>query len=157
METVSNCGREVSVARGRFAVGRRSNAKSVIKSARIVKSLTIVVICALFLGLATAPAEMDLETNRVQQNAAQLLSKPAGFGRPISDRGAWARLAQTPAFASVVPQAKKQSLKPVPALPDDLRAKILAEALTVWDREYNIPQLAQKLEAFVKRYPGRLS
>jgi hypothetical protein len=42
-------------------------------------------------------------------------------------------------------------------LPDDVRAKILAEAGTVWDREYNIPQLAQKLEAFVKRYPGRLS
>jgi hypothetical protein len=43
------------------------------------------------------------------------------------------------------------------ALPDDVRAKILAEAITVWDREYNIPQLAQKLEVFVKRYPGRLS
>ena len=43
------------------------------------------------------------------------------------------------------------------ALPDDVRAKILTEAITVWDREYNIPQLAQKLEAFVKRYPGRLS
>jgi hypothetical protein len=43
------------------------------------------------------------------------------------------------------------------ALPDELRAKILAEAGTVWDREYNIPQLAQKLEAFVKRYPARLS
>ncbi len=42
-------------------------------------------------------------------------------------------------------------------LPDDLHAKILTEALTVWDREYNIPQLAQKLELFVKRYPGRLS
>ena len=42
-------------------------------------------------------------------------------------------------------------------LPDDLHAKILAEALTVWDREYIIPQLAQKLELFVKRYPGRLS
>jgi len=42
------------------------------------------------------------------------------------------------------------------ALPDDLRAQILAEAVTVWDREYNIPQLAQKLELFVKRYPGRL-
>jgi hypothetical protein len=41
-------------------------------------------------------------------------------------------------------------------LPDDLRAKILAEAGQVWDREYNIPQLAQKLETFVKRYPGRL-
>ncbi len=43
------------------------------------------------------------------------------------------------------------------ALPEELRAKILAEAITVWDREYNIPQLAQKLELFVKRYPGRLS
>ncbi len=43
------------------------------------------------------------------------------------------------------------------ALPDDVRTKILAEANAVWDREYNIPQLAQKLEAFVKRYPGRLS
>jgi hypothetical protein len=42
-------------------------------------------------------------------------------------------------------------------LPEDVRAKILTEAITVWDREYNIPQLAQKLEAFVKRYPGRLS
>ena len=43
------------------------------------------------------------------------------------------------------------------ALPDELRVKILAEAGVVWDREYNIPQLAQKLEAFVKRYPGRLA
>ena len=42
-------------------------------------------------------------------------------------------------------------------LPEEVRAKILAEAITVWDREYNIPQLAQKLELFVKRYPGRLS
>lgn len=42
-------------------------------------------------------------------------------------------------------------------VPDDLRPKILAEANTVWDREYNVPQLAQKLETFVKRYPGRLS
>lgn len=43
------------------------------------------------------------------------------------------------------------------ALPAELREKILADAVNVWDREYNIPQLAQKLEAFVKRHPGRLS
>ena len=42
-------------------------------------------------------------------------------------------------------------------LPAELRATILGEATQVWDREYNIPQLAQKLETFVKRYPGRLS
>ena len=41
-------------------------------------------------------------------------------------------------------------------LPAELREKILGESGAVWDREYNIPQLAQKLETFVKRYPGRL-
>jgi hypothetical protein len=41
------------------------------------------------------------------------------------------------------------------ALPEELRAKIMADAGQVWDREYNVPQLAQKLDAFVKRYPGR--
>jgi hypothetical protein len=41
------------------------------------------------------------------------------------------------------------------ALPEELRAKIMADAGQVWDREYNIPQLAQKLDAFVKRYPAR--
>jgi hypothetical protein len=43
------------------------------------------------------------------------------------------------------------------SLPADARANILAEAANVWDREYNIPQLAAKLEAYVKRHPGRLS
>jgi hypothetical protein len=41
------------------------------------------------------------------------------------------------------------------ALPDELRARIMADAGQVWDREYNVPQLAQKLEAFVKRHAGR--
>ena len=39
--------------------------------------------------------------------------------------------------------------------PEELRVKILAEASTVWDREFNIPQIARKLEAFVKRYQTR--
>lgn len=36
-------------------------------------------------------------------------------------------------------------------LPEELRLKLLDEAATVWDREFHIPQLAKKLEAFVKR------
>ncbi|HET7334331.1 MAG TPA: hypothetical protein VFI93_04375 [Rhizomicrobium sp.] len=43
------------------------------------------------------------------------------------------------------------------SLPEDIRQKILADAAKVWDREYNVPQLAQKLENFVKRHPTRLS
>jgi hypothetical protein len=42
-------------------------------------------------------------------------------------------------------------------LPDEVRQQILSEAAIVWDREYNISQLPQKLETFVKRHPQRLS
>ncbi|MDE1987667.1 MAG: hypothetical protein KGL56_07415 [Alphaproteobacteria bacterium] len=41
-------------------------------------------------------------------------------------------------------------------LSDELRSKILTEAAVVWDREYNVPQLTQKLDNFVRRYPGRV-
>jgi hypothetical protein len=43
------------------------------------------------------------------------------------------------------------------ALPPDIRETILAEAATAWDREYNVRQLPQKLEEFVKRHPSRLA
>jgi hypothetical protein len=42
-------------------------------------------------------------------------------------------------------------------LPPELKTQILAEANMVWDREYNVPQLSTKLDAFVKRHPSRLS
>ena len=38
-------------------------------------------------------------------------------------------------------------------LPEELRAKLMAEACTVWDREFHIPQIAKKLDAFIKRHP----
>jgi len=41
-------------------------------------------------------------------------------------------------------------------LPEELRVKILAEAATVWDREFHIPQIARKLDTFVKRHQLRL-
>jgi hypothetical protein len=42
-------------------------------------------------------------------------------------------------------------------LPPEFREKILTEAASAWDREYNVRQLSQKLEEFVKRYPSRVS
>ena len=38
-----------------------------------------------------------------------------------------------------------------PSLPPDVQEKLLAEANVVWDREYNLPNLPAKLQAFVKR------
>ena len=37
-------------------------------------------------------------------------------------------------------------------LPEELRTAIQAEAVKVWDREYHIPQLAKKIEAFIKHH-----
>ena len=93
-----------------------------INSVCVSKPATLLACGALFLGLAagTAPAATEIEAARVKAIAAELLPKPAGFGQPITERAAWAKLAQTPAFASVVPQAEKLSRKPVPALPDNL-------------------------------------
>ncbi len=43
------------------------------------------------------------------------------------------------------------------SLEPDLQQRILTEASIAWDREYNVSKLPQKLEAFVKRHPGRLA
>jgi hypothetical protein len=40
-------------------------------------------------------------------------------------------------------------------LPPELRDKIMAEATAVWDREYHIPQIGRKLEAFVRRHQAQ--
>ncbi len=37
-------------------------------------------------------------------------------------------------------------------LPQELRAKLLTEATTVWDRELHIPQILRKIDAFIKRH-----
>jgi hypothetical protein len=41
--------------------------------------------------------------------------------------------------------------------PEDLRAKILAEAASVWDREFDIPHVARKLDLFIERYREHFS
>ena len=41
-------------------------------------------------------------------------------------------------------------------LPPEARQRIMAEALTAWDREYQVPHLETKLDRFIKRYPARL-
>jgi hypothetical protein len=43
------------------------------------------------------------------------------------------------------------------SLDPEMQQRILAAAGDAWDREYNVSKLPQKLEAFVKRHPGRLA
>ena len=42
-------------------------------------------------------------------------------------------------------------------LAPEVRERILAEAATAWDREYNVSKFPQKLEEFAKRHPGRMA
>ena len=41
-------------------------------------------------------------------------------------------------------------------LSPEQRDRILAEALTAWDREYHVPALEKKLETFLRRSPARM-
>ena len=52
--------------------------------------------------------------------AAMLADKPAAFGRPITDRPAWKKLAQLASYRQVVPRAEKLLNEPIPDQPDDL-------------------------------------
>jgi len=40
-------------------------------------------------------------------------------------------------------------------IPAEVRDKIMMEASLVWDREYHIPQLPRKIEAFVRRHQSK--
>jgi len=62
----------------------------------------------------------DLDEATVKAVAAMLPEQPAGFGRPISDRAAWSRLAKAPAFRAVIRGAEKLVKRPLPDQPDDL-------------------------------------
>ena len=44
-----------------------------------------------------------------------------------------------------------------PSLPEEIRAKILSQAHFVWDREYHVPRLADRLEAIIRRYQPQLN
>ncbi len=40
-----------------------------------------------------------------------------------------------------------------PALPEEVRDRLMKEAKNVWDREYNVPRLPDRLEAILRRFP----
>jgi len=75
----------------------------------------------------SAPSKQPIDAGRVKAVAAMLPELPAGVGRPISDRAAWARLAAGgfrehigPAARDIIRRAEKILSQPVPELPDDL-------------------------------------
>ena len=60
------------------------------------------------------------QTARVHEIAAMLPPKPAGFGRPITDRAAWARLAANQEFAALPRTSARLVSEGLSAQPDEL-------------------------------------
>ncbi|HQL86475.1 MAG: hypothetical protein GX574_07925 [Lentisphaerae bacterium] len=61
-----------------------------------------------------------LDPDRVKQLAEWLPAQPTGFGRPVSDRQAWEKIASQPGAAKVIADARKDAASPPPELPDEL-------------------------------------
>jgi hypothetical protein len=62
----------------------------------------------------------EISKARIKTIAAMLPQKPTGFGSPITDRGAWNKLAQNDSFKEVISDAERLLKEPIPDQPDDL-------------------------------------
>lgn len=68
----------------------------------------------------TPQALAPLDTGRVKAVAAMLPEKPAGPGRPITDRAVWDARARQPHYRAVVQRAEALLKQPLPEQSDDL-------------------------------------
>jgi hypothetical protein len=75
---------------------------------------------AILLQSSVSEAAEGIDLNRIKDITEMLDEKPAGFGRPITDRNAWNKLAQNDSFKSVISEAEKLLKEAIPKQPDDL-------------------------------------
>jgi len=85
----------------------------------LLLTIFVIPVCGLVQNEVQAKAE-EIDQARVKEIAVMLLEKPAGFGRPITDRSAWEKLAKSDSFKSVISEAERLLREPIPEQPDDL-------------------------------------
>ena len=73
-----------------------------------------------FAAVGMCAGKSPLDEGRIKAVAAMLVEKPTTFGRPITDRAAWNRLAEHKSYQGVVRRAEPLLKEPIPELPDDL-------------------------------------
>jgi len=64
--------------------------------------------------------EGGLDENRIKAIREVLSERPTCFGRPISERGAWEKLAKKESFREVISEAEGLLKEPIPQTTDDL-------------------------------------
>ncbi|MHC4396228.1 MAG: heparinase II/III domain-containing protein [Planctomycetota bacterium] len=83
-----------------------------------------VVLCGLVFGMSRPITlqgpEGGIDKGRINAIAGALAEKPACFGRPISDRAAWEKLAKKQSFQEVISEAEELLKEAIPELPDEL-------------------------------------
>lgn len=86
---------------------------------RVPLQFVCLVLCLIFSSQSVRAAER-LDPGRVEQIGAMLAEKPAGVGRPISDREFWSQLAQLDSFKRTIAESEKIIAQPIPEQPDEL-------------------------------------
>ena len=85
-----------------------------------IAALYLMILCSASACLAGKPLEGGVDPGRVREIAPLLPQGPFAFGRPISDRAAWERLAVHPAFKGAVSSAAKLMAEPVPDMTEEI-------------------------------------
>jgi len=73
----------------------------------------------LFQNVVWIEAE-EIEQNRIKDISEMLDEKPAGFGKPITERSPWKKLAKNDSFKRVISEAERLLKEAIPEQPDDL-------------------------------------
>ena len=82
---------------------------------------TLLLLCVYLMpraGSVLMGAELDVK--RIDQIKNMLSQRPAGFGSPAHDRGAWGMLLKNDSFRKRISEAQELLGKPIPDQPDDL-------------------------------------
>ncbi len=82
-------------------------------------SLLLLGSCMMFFGGEVLHGA-EVEQDRIEEIAALLSEKPAGFGLPTANRQAWKQLLKNDSFRRRIRDAEELLGKPIPDQPDDL-------------------------------------
>jgi hypothetical protein len=88
----------------------------------VFRNIALVFWLVFFVLSATALAEeyKGIDPERVKEIAAMLSEKPIGFGRPISDRVAWDKLAKSKRARGILARAEKWLETPIYEMSDEM-------------------------------------
>src|SRR6478609_8727684 len=90
------------------------------KKTHVVGTAALATLLLSATALRAEPLQDGVDPARVREIAALLPNDPFAFGRPISDRASWERLAAAKQYAGVISSAEKLLKAPMPEMTEDV-------------------------------------